>query len=252
MEKTMKLPKIDHEGNVYRSFRAMCNAHGISETKAKKKLYAGLDIKLILDPKTEVVIPESRIMELPKAALYKRTNRREYVKDKKTGEIFSNLSRCARANNISVHSLYHQMREVGLPVHEAINKCKELKKSPVKKTSAPIKIHDDATGKTYPSIRACAIANGVDPDLFRVRIKKGMSVQDAIKFTKHRTKPRYQNGRRVGLYSGTLLKDEKTGITYMSFSDCARQNGIDSRKLRDNIRRLAMPVHDAIAACQSL
>jgi len=95
------------------------------------------------------------------------------------GMPFKTLEAVAQYYNVPTPTLRHRIKKLGMTYEDAVAlPVKQLKTGPVK-----------LKGKTYNSFAAAAKAYGRDPESARGRMKRGMSLEDAILTPNKRSKP---------------------------------------------------------------
>lgn len=143
----------DHLGNVYKNVSIMCNAYGISLTEYCNRIHKGWDIRDVLTKEcnTEIL---------------------DVVYDHK-GNAYSSLVSLCEAYGISVTVYLYRIKS-GWSVQKAltypVRRFKFKNKQPVY----------DFKGNAYNTQVDMCIHYGIDPSIYRYRIKAGWSVERAL------------------------------------------------------------------------
>ena len=144
-------PCADHLGNVYSSKKAMCAAYGISLEAFSYRLKAGKSLEEALTkPKGDKTYREVT------------DHLGNVYKDKKT--------MCA-AYGISTDVFNYRIR-AGYTLDEALRKERRTRKGT---------ISTDHLGNIYPSLTKMCAAYGVSAVTYRIRIRRGLSKEEALR-----------------------------------------------------------------------
>ncbi len=170
---------VDHLGNRFISITAMCKHHGVSLTSFRHRLKRGWSLEAALGGKKTVV--------------------QDHL-----GNWYPTMTAMAKAYGLTVSALYSRLK-TGITLEDALTKSREELK--------PLKI-TDPFGKKWPSIKAMCEWYGVKLSTFKLDIKKGVSIAEAL------TRPRGRLGR-----PGHETVDHK-GTTYESISEMCKAYGV--------------------------
>lgn len=146
--------QTDHKGNVYPTLYAMCDAYGLSVSTYQRRKSAGWSLEKALT-----------------------TPGRSTECQDHTGTSFSSFEKMAKAWGLSSGTVKARL-ERGWTLEEALTS----KRNPGKKSENngnPYVCHDHK-GNEYPSQKAMCKAYGVSFGTFQKRIKKGMSIEEAL------------------------------------------------------------------------
>ena len=145
MSKDVKIPSrsihcTDHCGNSFPSLRDMCAHWGVSyDLVAYRVKRKGMSLREALE-----------------------TGHPRWLRDHR-GRQFTSVAKLCEYYRIS-HGRFYCRRSSGLSMREILT-------SPHRKN---IPVYDQKTGRTFPSLRAAAMAAGISPSAVRYRVLRGL------------------------------------------------------------------------------
>lgn len=193
----MRIPITDSKGITYPSIAAACKAYGIYKSTFDKRVKSGL----------------SRVEALEMTV--------RQIRDPLTGEIYSSVKKMCNAYNLPVSTYYKRLYN-GYTIAQALSMPRKeawIDKGKIR----------DHKGNSYRTIKSMCNAYGLYTNLFRNRIKKGWTLQEALETPiQHRKRAPRGNG---------IVKDPTTRKIFPSVEALCEAYSIDRVTYISRIRR---------------